>query len=87
MMCFIHYFSANRRLRETEKTAAMLADNNHSDDGVPPMVLAQRDFLRKEVKYFEQECQELGVLVLGFTVFCLICYVFYMFLFTVGVIR
>ena len=55
MMCFVHWISAIRRLKEVEKTVTMLADNKYSDKGVPEMVLAQRDFIKKEVEYFANE--------------------------------
>lgn len=55
MMCFIHWFSATRRLKEVEKTVTMLRDEKYSDRGVPEMVLAQRDFIKKEVEYFADE--------------------------------
>jgi hypothetical protein len=55
MMCFIHWISAKRRLKEVQKTVTMLADGKFTEKGVPPMVLAQRDFIKKEVEYFEEE--------------------------------
>lgn len=60
MMCFVHWISAKRRLKEAEKTVMMLRDNKHSDRGVPEMVLAQRDFIKKEVEFFGDECVNLA---------------------------
>lgn len=73
MMCFIHYISAIRRLKESEKTVAMLADG--SEDSVPPMVLAQRDFIKKEIEFFKQECEEhfLILVCIGFAAFVIFC--------------
>jgi hypothetical protein len=55
-MCFIHYISAYRRLIEVEKTVTMLKSDKYSERDVPPMVLAQRDFIKKEKEYFEDVC-------------------------------
>ena len=56
MMCFIHYISATRRLTDIEKTITMLQSNKYSERDVPPMVLAQRDFVKKEKEYFGDCC-------------------------------
>ena len=56
MMCFIHYISAVRRLTEVNKTVTMLRNEKYSDAGVPEMVLAQRDFIEKEMEYFKESC-------------------------------
>ena len=56
MMCFIHYISAIRRLTELEKTVKMLQSDKYSERDVPPMVLAQRDFVKKEAEYFKDVC-------------------------------
>ena len=55
-MCFVHYISAIRRLTEAEKTVTMLRTDKYSDRGVPEMVLAQRDFIKKEKEYFADVC-------------------------------
>jgi hypothetical protein len=52
MISIIHWISAKRRLTEAEKTVMMLRDNKFSDAGVPEMVLAQRDFIQKEMEYY-----------------------------------
>ena len=69
MMCFVHWISAVRRLKEVQKTVTMLADDKYSERGVPEMVLAQRDFIKKEVEYFEDE--SLGMLLILFGLFCI----------------
>ena len=56
MMSFIHYISAVRRLTEIEKTVRMLQSDKYSESDVPPMVLAQRDFIKKEMEYFKESC-------------------------------
>lgn len=56
MMCFVHYVSSILRLKESEKTIALLREEKYSDRGVPDMVLAQRDFIQKEMEYFKDEC-------------------------------
>ena len=55
MMSIIHYISSIRRLKESQKTVAMMRTNEYTDDGVPDMILAQRDFIKKEKEYFELE--------------------------------
>ena len=77
MMCFIHWFSATRRLKEVEKTVTMLRDEKYSDRGVPEMVLAQRDFIKKEVEYFADESA--NAFLLGIILFFLgvIAWIFY----------
>jgi hypothetical protein len=51
MISFIHYLSAKRRLKEAQKTIYMLGGERES----PPMVLAQRDMIKHEVDYYEDE--------------------------------
>ena len=58
MMCFIHYISATRRLTDIQKTITMLQSDKYSERDVPPMVLAQRDFIKKEREYFKDTCIE-----------------------------
>ena len=60
MMCFVHWISAKRRLKESEKTVAMLSSSKYSEKDVPEMVLAQRDFIKKEVEFFGDECVNLA---------------------------
>ena len=77
MMCYIHWFSATRRLKEVEKTVTMLAEDKYSERGVPEMVLAQRDFIKKEVEYFADECATMAIILFGVFVMSIACYVFY----------
>ena len=56
MISFIHYISALRRLKESEKTVYMLGGPREA----PPMVLAQRDMIKHEVEYYQDESVKLG---------------------------
>ncbi|NBP03013.1 MAG: hypothetical protein EBU90_23450, partial [Proteobacteria bacterium] len=56
MMCYFHYFGAKARLREIKKTVRMLASDDFSENDVPPMILAQKDFDENAVEYFRDEC-------------------------------
>jgi uncharacterized protein YacL (UPF0231 family) len=51
MISFIHYISAKRRLKEAEKSVYMLGGEREA----PPMILAQRDMIKHEVEYYEDE--------------------------------
>jgi hypothetical protein len=57
MLSFIHYVSALRRLKESEKTVYMLGGEREA----PPMILAQRDMIKNEVEYYQDESIKLGV--------------------------
>ena len=52
MMCYLHYFSALRRLHESEKSVTMLGGEREA----PEMVRAQRDFIKMEKEYYGDEC-------------------------------
>jgi len=56
MMSFIHYVSALRRLKESEKTVYMLGGEHEA----PPMILAQRDMIKNEVEYYQEESVKLA---------------------------
>ena len=66
MLSVIHYISATRRLTEVEKTIIMLG-GKHNESEVPFQILAQRDFIKKEVEYFADE--SMGMLLLLFMLF------------------
>jgi hypothetical protein len=55
MMTFLHYYSAYRRLQECEKTVMMLAKDKYTEEGVPIEILAQRDFIKKEVEFYKEK--------------------------------
>jgi len=75
MICLIHLISAKRRLKELNKTVTLLKHDKYSEDDVPVMVLAQRDFVKLEVEYYEGEARNL----LAYTLFAI------GFLFLIGV--
>jgi hypothetical protein len=62
MISFIHYISAKRRLKESEKTVHMLGGETEA----PPMILAQRDMIKNEVDYYEEESVKLGAFLVTF---------------------
>jgi len=64
-MSLVHLISAKRRLKELEKTVTMLKHDRYSEDDVPVTVLAQRDFVKLEVEYYEEEARNL----LAYTLF------------------
>lgn len=59
MMSFVHYISALRRLKESEKTVYMLGGEREA----PPMILAQRDMIKNEVEYYQDESIKLAFFV------------------------
>jgi hypothetical protein len=73
MLSFIHYVSALRRLKESEKTVYMLGGEREAS----PMVLAQRDMIKNEVEYYQDESLKLGVYlfvvaIIGVTVYTIL---------------
>jgi len=75
MMSLIHLLSAKRRLKELQKTVTMLKHDKYKEDDVPTMILAQRDFVKLELEYYENEARTL----LAYTLFVIA------FLFLIGV--
>ena len=59
MMCIINYLSACRRLKECDKFIKLQGRQN-----LPTQILAQRDMIELERKYYGEECQTLGFIVL-----------------------
>jgi hypothetical protein len=59
MMSFVHYISALRRLKESEKTVYMLGGEREA----PPMILAQRDMIKNEVEYYQEESLKLAFII------------------------
>ena len=71
MMSLVHLISAKRRLKELEKTVTMLKHDRYSEDDVPVTVLAQRDFVKMEVEYYEEEARNLllyTLFIIGFLI-------------------
>ena len=63
-MVYVNYISAVYRLKELEKTVTMLKGNNkYSEEDVPEMVLAQRDFVKLEKEYFGEECVKMNIIL------------------------
>ena len=74
MMCYIHYISALRRLREAEKSVIMLGGNREA----PEMVRAQRDFIKLEKEYFGEECINMNFILILLSCFAGLGYVLYL---------
>jgi len=55
MLSIFHYWSAKERLAEHEKTIMMLGGESECQ----PMILAQRDMVELEMKYYKEEMQDL----------------------------
>ena len=51
MISILHYISAGRRLKESEKTVYMMG----GEDECPPMLLAQRDMIKNERDFYKEE--------------------------------
>jgi len=64
MISFIHYISALRRLKESEKTVYMMG----GDREAPPMILAQRDIIKLEVDYYKDESVGLAIILFGLAI-------------------
>jgi len=64
MLSFIHYVSALRRLKESEKTVYMLGGEREA----PPMILAQRDMIKNEVEYYYDESIRLGLFLFALAI-------------------
>lgn len=69
MISIIHYISAKRRLKESDKTVMMMGGEGEC----PPMLLAQRDMIALETEYYREEMDKLLNWALLFTGFVLIC--------------
>ena len=63
MMCYLHYYSANKRLSEWEKTVKMLGGERNAGN----QVLAQRDMVRLEKNYYADLCVTWNF-ILGFII-------------------
>lgn len=60
MMCIIHYISAMRRLKESNKTVMMLG----GADEAPPMIVAQNEMIRLEMEYYQEETMKFSLILL-----------------------
>jgi len=73
MMRYVHYFSALRRLHESEKSVTMLGGEREA----PEMVRAQRDFIKLEKEYYAEECVNMNFILLFIFVLCFLAWVIY----------
>lgn len=60
ILTLIHYISASRRLDECEKTIIMLGGSEFHDRDIPMQVAAQRDMMKREVKYYGEKLRFWG---------------------------
>jgi hypothetical protein len=67
MLSVIHYVSAVRRLEEIEKTILMMGGSRHHDNDVPVTLVAQRDMVKREIKYYSDRCET--ILFFSFMIF------------------
>lgn len=68
MLSVIHYISASRRLKESEKTIHMLGGKSECNE----MILAQNEMIKLEKEYYREETIKLGMfLSIAFFVFLL----------------
>ena len=58
MISIIHYISAIRRLKESEKTVIMMGGEQECQE----MILAQRDMIKLEKEYYHDEVMKLAIL-------------------------
>jgi hypothetical protein len=65
MISYIHYISAKRRLKESEKTILMMGGETESSQ----MLCAQRDMIRLEVEYYGEESTKLSILLAAVAIF------------------
>jgi hypothetical protein len=65
MISYIHYISAKRRLKESEKTILMMGGETESSQ----MLCAQRDMIRLEVEYYGKESTKLSILLAAVAIF------------------
>jgi len=69
MISIIHYISAKRRLKESNKTVMMMG----GEEECQPMLLAQRDMIALETEYYREQVDKLLNWALLFTVGVLLC--------------
>jgi len=73
MLSIIHYVSAYRRLKESDKTIMMLGGVEECQ----PMIVAQNDMIRLEKEYYHEEMVKLGYICLILAMWCVIIYIPY----------
>ena len=65
MISYIHYISAKRRLKESEKTIHMMGGETEASQ----MLCAQRDMIRLEVEYYGEESTKLTIGLVAVAIF------------------
>jgi len=73
MLSIIHYVSAHRRLKESDKTVMM----HGGVEECQPMIVAQNDMIRLEKEYYYEEMVKLGYICLILAMVCVILYIPY----------
>lgn len=73
MISIIHYISACRRLKESDKTIMMLGGAEECQE----MIVAQNDMIRLEKDYYHEEMVKFGCICLILAMFCVILYIPY----------
>lgn len=68
MLSVIHYISAVRRLDDCNKSIIMMGGSEFHDEGIPMQLAAQRDMIKIEVKYYEEQVKLFGLLSVAFTI-------------------
>jgi len=74
MFSLLHYISASRRLKESEKTIYMMGGREECD----AMILAQNEMIKLERDYYKDESRKLGLLLVFISVVSLFVFTFYM---------
>lgn len=74
MLSVIHYISASRRLKESDKTIYMLGGRSECD----AMILAQNEMIKLEKEYYKDESIKLCLYVIAFLMISLFVFTFYM---------
>jgi hypothetical protein len=73
MLSIIHYVSAHRRLKESDKTIMMLGGVEECQE----MIVAQNEMIRLEKEYYYEEMVKLGYICLILIMVCVILYIPY----------
>ena len=73
MLSIIHYVSAHRRLKESDKTIMMLGGVEECQE----MIVAQNEMIRLEKEYYYEEMVKLGYICLILAMVCVILYIPY----------
>jgi hypothetical protein len=73
MISIIHWISACRRLKESDKTVMMLGGPAECQE----MIVAQNDMIRLEKEYYHEEMVKFGCICLILAMVCVILYIPY----------